>query len=179
MMVTLRRAVTKMKSFRDINPVDTRVKLLETFINKVVEINQRKAIQKDPPLKMREVMDIAKDYMENVSDYVRSFGKDNARDRKEGFQGASTSRYVNQGRFNKNFKGPRNDSKMEELTRKFLSGHKICGREFCINYNLQDHKGEPRCKDRKCSRAHNCGFIPRGQNTPCGKLHPKFEHSRN
>ena len=67
--------------------------------------------------------------------------------------------------------------KMEEMTRKFLAGHKIKGREFCIYYNLRDSKGEPRCKNRQCSRAHNCGFIPRGHNVPCGKNHPKFEHS--
>ena len=67
-MVTLRRAVTKLKEFAVIEKQDRRLKLLESYINKVLEINQRKAIQKDLPLKMKEVLEIGKEFLENASD---------------------------------------------------------------------------------------------------------------
>ena len=74
-LVTLRRVVTKMKEFGMIaNPKD-RLRLLEQFINKCLEINARKAVQKEIPLTYKEMHDIAKDYVENVNDYVRVFSR--------------------------------------------------------------------------------------------------------
>ena len=170
-MVTLRRVVTKMKEFACVENVSTRLKLLEAFINKVLEINQRKAIQKDLPLTFKEAHDLAKEYVENVHQYIPKSG----RERNEAGTGGTGGGFNNRFQSNK-FNRERKD-KMEELTRKFLAGHKIQGKEFCVNYNLKDERGGPRCKNRNCSRAHNCGFIPRGEIRPCGKLHSKFEHS--
>ena len=168
-MVSLRRVVTKMKDFGAVQNMNIRIKLLETFINKVLEINQRKAIQKDVPLTYKEMLDMAKEYVDNVKDYSHSIV-----DRREAGPAVSSSGYTD----NKNFgnKGGRVEGKIEDMTRQMLTGLKFRGKEFCVNFNLKDEKNESRCKDRRCSRAHNCGFIPRGQNTPCGKPHPKFDH---
>ena len=65
---------------------------------------------------------------------------------------------------------------IEAMTKKLLAGHKVKGVEFCLGYNLRDRNGEPRCKSKSCPKAHNCGFISRGERNPCGKNHPKFEH---
>ena len=133
------------------------------------------------PLNCKEVCDMAKEYVENVSDYVQVFN----RNRKEGgfpqASNSSGSSNFNTQSQNKNFRSGfkgRNDSKFEEMTRKYLAGHKFRGREFCINYNLKDDRGKTKCKDRKCTRAHNCGFIPRGESTSCGKNYPKFNHHK-
>ena len=70
-MVTLRRVVTKTKSFSAIPNPDSRMKMMEIFINQILEINQRKAIQDEVPMTFKEVMEVAKDKLDNVSDYIR------------------------------------------------------------------------------------------------------------
>ena len=52
----------------------------------------------------------------------------------------------------------------------------VKGKEYCIGYNVKDDRGDPKCRDRRCAKAHYCGFVDRGTNKPCGKSHPKFEH---
>ena len=89
-MVALRRVVTKMKDFGAVQNMNTRIKLLEAFINKVLEINQRKAIQRDLPLSYKEMLDMAKEYVENVRDYFPS-----NTDRRETGPVASSSCYPN------------------------------------------------------------------------------------
>ena len=132
----------------------------------------------------KEVTDMAKEYLDNASvnkgnDRERSFGSNKA----AGFNGQGGRFGGQAGGSSGQWRDPnmrdRRENKVEDIMRKFLEGHKFKGREFCINYNLRDMKGEPKCKDRKCSRAHNCAFIPRGHNRPCGKPHPKFEHNRD
>ena len=71
-MVTLRRVVTKTKSFKAVANQETRMKLLEVFINQILEVNQRKATQDEVPMNFKEVIEVAKDKLENVSDYFRS-----------------------------------------------------------------------------------------------------------
>ena len=98
-----------------------------------------------------------------------------------GFKGNLQNQNFQNNQNNRGFKGPDQnraykEKKIEEATKKFLEGHKFKGKDFCINYNLRDERNEPKCKDRRCMNAHNCGFIPRGETKPCGKPHPKFEH---
>ena len=189
-MVTLRRVVTKLREFSAVSDVNTRLRLLENFINKILEINQMKAAQRIPPMSFKEVHDMGKEYLENIADYApvdnnrREGASSNG-----GFSGNTQSGHFNNknSRFsfqnrNKN-QGPkpvRNDNQMEQILKNSLSGHKYRGKEFCLYYNLRDEKGQPKCKDfRRCNRAHNCGFIARGASTPCGKPHPKFDHWKN
>ena len=166
---------------------DQRLKLLESFINKVLEVNQRKAIQRDPPLKMKEVLDIGKEFLEGATEYSSAPGpsRSPAPSRNapggRGFRGNqlhSTGGYQgNSFKDRRNFNDGRES--LENMTKRLLAGHKVRGMEYCVNYNLSDRTGESRCKDKKCPRAHNCGFIPRGGNVPCGKNHPKYQHFKN
>ena len=64
-MVTIRRAVTKNKEFANISPPETRLRLLEAFVNRMMEINQGRAAQATPPLEFKEVNDWAKEFRKN------------------------------------------------------------------------------------------------------------------
>ena len=136
---------------------------------------------------------MAKEYIENASEsshsYLRDRGHSNNRGGSASGQMGGYSGGGHGGNFGgqiRNFGGQwkdnefkgKNDSKLEDIMKKFLGGHKFQGREFYIQYNLRDEGGEPKCKDRRCARAHNCAFIPRDTNKPCGKPHPKFMHNK-
>ena len=173
-MVTLRRVVTKMKEFATITNASTRLKLLEAFINKVLEINQRKAIQREVPLTYKEVIDIAKEFVENASEYVPP----SARDGRVGVPGSVSGNHPREKRFFREGRDTKDDrdNRVERTTKRMLEGHKFKGRDYCINFNVKDSNNQPKCKDKRCPRAHNCGYIPRGENKPYGKPHSKFEH---
>ena len=183
-MVTLRRVVTKMKEFVGIANQNTRLKALENFINKVLEINQRKAIQRDLPLTYKEVMDIAKEYVDNATEQgpVREnkFVHGGARGNGGGYGGGNGRGYGGAqgsgGGFGRRFMKDGKESSLETATRRLLEGHKHRGMDYCVNFNLKDNMGQPKCKNRNCPRAHVCGFIPRGEDRPCAKAHSKFEH---
>ena len=192
-MVTLRRVVTKNKEFSAMTNVSTRLKLLESFINEVLRINQRKAIQGDVPLTFKEANDMAKDYLDNVSDYVRESGN---KWKESGQQGSGqqagvqmgggqgnrwldrgqSNRWMNRGQGSKGNANVDNVTRMEEFTRKLLEGKSVNGRKVCVEYNMKDDRGGHRCKDRRCDKAHCCGFVDKGTDKVCGKKHSKFEH---
>ena len=92
-MVTLRYTVTKLKEFAAITKQDVRLKLLKAFIDKILEINQPKAAQGDPPLKAKEVYEIGKEYLENYRDIVPEA-------RQAGFQFAGPSQLFSAQRQN-------------------------------------------------------------------------------
>ena len=165
-MVTLRRAVTKLKSFKAISNQETRMKLLEVFINQVLEVNQRKAVQDEIPLSFKEVMDIAKDKLENVSDYFPSSSV--VVKESESGDGAAAKSKTGGGakaRFDPN-----------EITARRLKDQRIHGKDYCVDYNLKGEDGDPQCRSKSCKKAHNCGFIARGETRPCGGKHSKVFH---
>lgn len=168
-MVILRRVVTKTREFSSISNMATRLRLLESFNNKVLEINQRKAIQTEIPLTYKESYDLAKEYMENVTDYVRT----DTEDKKPNYSGGNGGN--NGGRGAQGVKKTPVERAREYLV-KSLVGQKRGGKDYCVEYNLRDHKGDPMCKDRRCKDTHSCGFIARGSSQPCGKSHTKYEH---
>ena len=179
-MLTLRRVVMKMKEFVEIRDQQNRLKTMENFINKVLEINQRKAIQKDPPMKYREVLDLAKEYQEGALEKQQRNGRERAQANSHGgsFSGDWRNNQSSSaaGDWRAGSGNGKREGKVEDILRKFLEGQKFKGKEYCIQYNIRDENGRPRCKNRWCKRAHNCAFIPRGQKPPCSKPHPKFEH---
>ena len=111
---------------------------------------------------------MAKEYMENMTDYVRVEGTV-----KLGIKQEVRSNSRNWGR---PVQGTNKVDRIEETTKKMLEGHKVKGKEYCIAYQMKDEKGDPKCRDRRCSRAHFCGFVDKFTRKPCGKSHPKFEH---
>ena len=165
-MVTLRRAVTKVKSFKAISNQETRMKLLEVFINQVLEVNQRKASQDELPLSFKEVMDIAKDKLENVTDYFPSSTVEVKENESE--EGGPTK--------NKTGGGAKAKLDVNEITARRLKDQRINGKYYCIDYNLKGEDGQPQCSSKSCKKAHSCGFIPRGDTKPCGGRHSKIFH---
>ena len=174
-MVTLRRVVTKTKSFSAISNQETRMKLLEIFINQVLEINQRKAVQDEVPMTYKEMMEVAKDKLENVTDYIRapsakvfSAGGDWKGSRHQSTRAGE--RGPRQG------SGPSSsESRRNQMTR-ILKGQKIQGKDFCLDYNLEGEDGKPLCSSRGCKNAHNCAYVNKGDYKACGARHSKVEH---
>ena len=125
------------------------------------------------PLNFKEMLDIAKEFVENAGEQTQ--GQVYGRDRRDG-QGPSSGHVA--GGFNRDRKFGKDGKTeaVEMLTKKLLEGHRFRGKEFCFNYNIKDSQGKSKCVDRRCPRAHNCGFIPRGASRPSGKPHSKFEH---
>ena len=167
-MVTLRRVVTKTKSFQAVSHQETRMKLLDVFINQILEVNQRKAIQEEVPLTFKEVLEVAKDKIENVSDYFPSTGVV-----EEGkVEGGSEAKTAAGGRGGTK----KRTGNQQEFIKKLLKGQTIHGKEYCIEFNVKDDKGDPMCGSRSCKKAHNCAFIPKGETKACGGRHSKIVH---
>ena len=76
-MVIIRRVVTKNKEFLVIRNSESRLKHLEMFINKMLEINQRRAIQRDLPMTFKEGHELAKEYLEDMNTFsdTRNFNQ--------------------------------------------------------------------------------------------------------
>ena len=171
-MVTLRRVVTKTKSFKAVANQETRMKLLEVFINQILEVNQRKATQDEVPMNFKEVMEVAKDKLENVSDYFRSesgAAEVKAGEVEEKSGGSSEAKTNARG-------GYRRKPDQQEFIKRILKEQKIHGKEFCINYNIKGEDGGTLCSSRNCKKAHNCAFVPKGETKACGRRHSKIEH---
>ena len=181
-MVTLRRVVTKTKSFSSISNQENRMKMLEIFINQILEINQRRAIQEEVPLTFKEVMDVAKDKLDNLSDYVQA-----APAAKGAFGGGSFGggawRSSNSGP-RAGGRGPRQFSggagagseSQKDQVKRILKGQRVQGKEFCIEYNVANESGAPMCKSRRCPNAHNCAYVVKGEFKACGGRHSKLDH---
>lgn len=167
-LVTLRRVVSKTKSFSAVSNSDTRMKLLEVFINQVLEVNQRKASQDEVPMTYKEVMDLAKDKIENVNDYFPT-GTGNS------FNPPVQRRAGGDWKKDKDKK--ENSAKdIKERMKMFIKGHKVNGRDYCLDYNIKGEGGKSGCQDRGCKLAHNCAYVPRGESKPCGGRHAKPNH---
>ena len=170
-MVTLRRVVSKTKSFKAVANQDTRMKLLEVFINQILEQNQRKAMQDEVPMTYKEVLEVAKDKMENVNDYFPGNGSNTTWTSKGG--GENWKRQSGPGK--KEFQ-ERTVGSIKEFTRRILKDQKFEGKDFCIEYNTKGENGGHSCKERGCKKAHNCAYVPRGETKACGGKHTKMDH---
>ena len=171
-MVTLRRVVTKTKSFKAVSNQETRMKLLEVFINQILEVNQRKAMQEEVPMTFKEMMDLAKDKIENVSDYFPSSSgvveekEVKVEEKAGGFSGGKTNTRA----------GYRRKMDQQDFIRRILKGQKIHGKEICIDYNIKGEDGGTLCNSSRCKKAHVCAFVPKGEDKACGGKHSKVEH---
>ena len=147
------------------------MKLLEVFINQILEVNQRKAMQDEVPMTFKEVMEVAKDKL-NVHDYFPATASNNFATGGRSGNGGKVWNKTSGGRA-----GPRNDntSELKERMKRMVKDHKINGREICLDYNKTEF-GEVGCKDRLCKKAHACAWVDRGQTKPCGGKHSKGEH---
>ena len=176
-MVTLRRVVTKTKSFKAVSNQETRMKLLEVFINQILEVNQRKAIQDEVPMTFKEVMEVAKDKIENVTDYFPSgsgVGEGKAGGVEEKSGGGSGAKANVRGGYKRkaDYVGHQQD-----FMRRILKDQKIHGKEICIDYNIKGEDGGPLCSNSsRCKKAHNCAFVPKGEDKACGGRHSKIDH---
>ena len=172
-MVTLRRVVSKTKSFQAVQNPETRMKLLEIFINQVLEQNQRKAMQDEIPMSYKEVLEVAKDKLENVPDHFPSRANSNFGN---GGSGSGARRSGGNERRSGQWTKKEPES-ARDLTRRLLKDQKLDGKEFCLDFNIKDESGGPACKSRSCRKAHNCAYIPRGETKACGGKHSKINHA--
>ena len=172
-MVTLRRVVSKTKSFQAVQNPETRMKLLEIFINQVLEQNQRKAMQDEVPMSYKEVLEVAKDKIENVTDYFPSRANSNF-----GNSGSGSGARRSGGNERRSGQWTKKEPESaRDLTRRLLKDQKLDGKEFCLDFNIKDESGGPACKSRSCRKAHNCAYIPRGETKACGGKHSKINHA--
>ena len=133
------------------NPAQRRLKVLEAFINKALEINARRACQDETPMTFKESCDLAKEYLDSPSEFSRETN-------------------INQHPGNQN--NSANKGKGSDQVN-YLKGIKTKdGKWYCLHYNTE--KGCNRGK--ACSYAHKCGYLKRGEKEPCGKDHPRPEH---
>ena len=163
-MVTIRRVVTRLDSFSSVSDIKSRKKLLETFLNKMLEINSRRAAQGEVPLTYKEVLEQAKEYLETPNNYVRRDVEN--RDTKHSMpvkREFIKNSFVNSS--NKKFK----PTDYWELVKNI----KVEGNEICLDYNKLEG-----CKEgNSCRRAHRCAYMERGEmKRVCGRRHSKVKH---
>ena len=177
-VVTIRRVVTKHKEFANISPPEVRLRLLESFIDRMLDINQGKAAQGTPGLKFKEVNDWAKEFSSNKDQYIKSdmprWPAENTLDSiKSLIAKAGSNSGPKKDRAPHN-KGGGRDFSMEFM-KKNLMGKKVNGKDVCLMFNSREG-----CRHgSSCRMAHVCGYIPRGEREPCGKDHKKADHKRN
>ena len=165
-MVTIRRVVTRQNAFAVVTEIKSRKKLLETFINKMLEINSRRAAQGDVPMTYKEVLEQSKEYLETPSNFVQrdNDGRESKHTVpvKKGFGNISTN---NSNNYNKKFKA----TDYWELVKTI----KLDGKEICLDFNKMDG-----CKEsNRCRKAHRCAYMERGEmKRVCGGRHTKVKH---
>lgn len=158
-LVTLRRVVTKHSGFEEIRDQGIRRKLLEKFIDKILELNSRRAAQGQVPMTFKEMNEEAKESLESKEDRVKGFLAPEQEERK-----------------NRNAKGRQdsNKTKGEDFMLLKAKSLKVNGRYLCLDYNRQEG-----CKERTCRLSHACAYLLKGQmNKLCGEKHSKLEHSQ-
>ena len=164
-MVTIRRVITRQKEFASIYDSKTRKKLLEAFINKMMEINSRRAAQGDVPLSYKEVLEQSKEYLETPSDYVQAVTNNIAN---------TVANNSKKQEFTKKVGGRENGPKRLKPTDfwELVKNIKIDGRDICIDYNKLEG-----CKENRCSKMHKCAYMERGETKRvCEGRHSKVKH---
>ena len=181
-MVTIRRVITRQKEFSTIQDPKTRKKLLEAFINKMMEINSRRAAQGEVPLTYKEVLEQSKEYQETPTEFVRPDNTNQGRQENPRFnnqrvsynqrqgnnQGGNQRQGNNQGGGNQR-QGPKANDYWESVKK-----IKLEGKNICVYFNKLEG-----CKDSsdRCRNIHRCAYMERGEtNRVCGGKHSKPNH---
>ena len=187
-MVTLRRVVSRQREFATISDVKKRKKLLEVFINKMLEINSKKAAQGDVPLTYKEILEQSKEYLEMPSDFIQIETNDQPYHRpvsqnfnhKASFNNASNqnTNFNQNSNFNQNtnYNQRNREDRPKRVSAEdyweLVKSIKVDGKEICILFNKRAG-----CKDKRCRKAHKCAFLEGGESkSVCGLNHSKFEH---
>ena len=166
-MVTIRRVVSRKKEFNEIRDAKTRKKLLEAYINKMFQINSRRAAQGDVPLTYKEALEQSKEYLDTPYEYVSHYNIDDEK-QKNNANNANKRSNANNGN-NTNNKRISKASEYWEQVKKL----KIDGKEICIEFNKMEG-----CKEgNRCRKAHKCAYMERGEmKQVCGGRHSKTKH---
>jgi hypothetical protein len=161
----LRGVISKHKAFASsFENQDTRKKVLEDFMNRILADNAVRAGQKVPPLSYKEVDERAKDLVERKNDFWKG-----QKPQSQG-QGQSQNLHQNQNQKsqnqrNQNSRQKHGNTAFEALKSKLEATRE--GKMICVWFNLNDG-----CQSPRCSRKHICGKIPVGRKDPCGMNHP-------
>ena len=142
-------------SFENLN---TRKKIVEDFINRILGDNAVRAGQGIPPLSFKEVEERAKEVTERKQDYVRFQGRNVAASNRTGFQQRQSN---NKPAGNK----PQQNNPAFSRLQSFLKTQKGSD-DICIWFNIKDG-----CQSQNCPRKHVCCKLPAGQKELCRENH--------
>ena len=149
----LRGVITKHKSFSiAFNNMDTRKKVLEDFINRILSDNATRAGQNLPPLSYKEIDERAKYLIERKSEYAR-------------IQQQPSNRFKQGGNRNEQQRKVRPD---DFASMKRYLGKSAKTQDICAWFNLKEG-----CQKPRCDRKHICGNVLSGTDSPCGEKHGK------
>ena len=154
----LRGVITRHRAFKDsFENVETRKKVTEDFINKVLQDNAIKAGQGLPPLSFDEVEKRAKEIVDRKTDLMRT-----PKQRVLADQGRVSVR--------PSLKSSKSSSQHDEFkeVRTETQNLKWKGQSLCAWFNTSAG-----CQHNRCRHAHVCAKVPRGQKEPCGEKHSK------
>ena len=174
-MVTLRRVVSRQREFAAVSDVKKRKKLLEAFINKMLEINSKKAAQGDVPLTYKEILEQSKEYLEMPADFIRIDTNDH-----QNYHRTESSNFNHKSSFNSSSNQDYDQRNKEDRPKRMkpeefwelVKAIKLDGKEICLYYNQKAG-----CRDRRCRKAHKCAFMEAGETRKvCGANHSKGEH---
>ena len=163
-MVVLRRVVTKHQAFSDIQNMDLRKKVLETFLNKALAINASHAVRGKPPMFFAALDKMAEEFLNNRRNYDRQLRSDQSQ---------------SEGNLNKKAKMDRPPSKVmthrqevDNMRKRVGSLKTKGGKEVCVYFN-----STAGCRSTTCRFFHGCCFVKDGKDI-CGENHKLAEHRR-
>ncbi len=157
----LRGVVTKHRSFNHtFDHQETRKKVLEDFVNRILVDNAVRAGQKLPPLSYKEVDDRAKDLIERKAD----FNKGKNQNLNQNFNNQNQTKNRMSGRFSGREANKPPTSEFVRL-QTFLKGFKN-GRDVCVWFNLKE-----KCQTSNCPRKHVSAKLPTGKKELCLEKH--------
>ena len=175
-MVTLRRVVTRQKEFASISDIKKRKKLLESFINKMLENNSKRAAQGDVPLTYKEILEQSKEYLDTPSDFIQSEANDQQQYKQEAVHFQPKPHFNSSSNSGQNYGQKSREDRPKRMKPEdfwdMVKSIKLDGKEICVSFNQKIG-----CKDRRCRRAHKCAFMELGETKRvCGSNHSKYEH---
>ena len=158
----LRGVISKHKSFATcFDNVDTRKKVLEDFINRILSDNAVRAGQKLPPLSFKEVDDRAKDLIDRKSDYTRGHNRNQNSQNQNNLSQNNRSLNTRNNR-QQNQKPGSGDFAVLRTTLSRIQG----GLEICVWFNLKEG-----CQIPKCNRKHVCANLLSVKKELCKENH--------
>ena len=154
----LRGVITRHRAFKDsFDNVETRKKVTEDFMNKVLQDNAIKAGQGLPPLSFDEVDKRAKEIVDRKADLMRTSKQRVVSDTSRGSVRPSLKTSKSLGQHDE-FKEVRTETQ----------NLKWKGQSLCAWFNTSAG-----CQHNRCRHAHVCAKVPRGQKEPCGEKHSR------